>query len=585
MTVTLGFDTETRGLDWFDADHRAFLVSWADDTGGYVSDTSDPEGVARFRAAVERADRLVAHNLSFDVHHVREALGLDLLLTGKELVDTDLLARVALPERRTAGDDNNDRGTHGYKLKHLAKTYLRADAQKAENTIQDLADAAGIKLKSTGGYYDTWRAYPEEMEHYALLDAEYARDLLPILESKLDGRNAQCWEIETELAPILIAAEQRGVQVDQDVVRRLKVAYEPLAADAYDTVTRELGEDALEGNDSLREALLMHGVPLHRKTPTGQLATNKFALQEFEDNFPVLRALSEWRQYTKFLSTYIGPLENRDVVHPSFWQQGAWTGRMSCSRPNMQNIPARAGNEVREIFVPREGHCFVVCDYDSIEVRLLAYYLNAPEYRQMIQEGLDPHAWMAAQIWGGKPEQYGKGSDLEKKRSEAKNVLFAIVYGAGARRVADMLNIPYSDSRVLVEAIKDALPRYRTLASTRQPMGRIPRKIKRDGYVTTLMGRKQIVPKEKAYVGLNSLIQGSAADIFKAGTIATAKAVESLGAYPILFVHDEIVVECPIESAEECLALTKGSLKGAFDLNPTLEVSGSIAYKNYAEGK
>jgi DNA polymerase III epsilon subunit-like protein len=95
----VAFDTETRGLDWWDG-QTAFLVSWADDKGSYVEEIEG--GAPRFRAAVDKADTLVAHNLSFDVHQVRESLGLDLLQTGKRLIDTDLLARVAVPERRFA---------------------------------------------------------------------------------------------------------------------------------------------------------------------------------------------------------------------------------------------------------------------------------------------------------------------------------------------------------------------------------------------------------------------------------------------------------------------------------------------------
>lgn len=576
--ITLGFDTETRGLDWFDEDQRAFLVSWADDTGSYVGRTDDPVDRMRFISAVNRADRLVAHNLSFDVHHVRESMGIDVL--AKPCVDTDLLARVVLPERRFAGDEAG-----GYKLKNLAKTYLRKDAKQAEDRIEELAGSIGIKLKSNGGYYDTWRAYPEELERYALLDAEYARDLLPILEGKLDERSTRCWDLERIVAPILIRAEQQGIRVDQSVVQRLKSEYEPLAASAYEAVTKELGDDALEGSNSLREALLMHGVPLHRKTPTGELATNKFALQEFEDQFPVLKALGDWRRYEKFLSTYIQPMVGRETVHTSFWQCGAWTGRMSCSRPNLQNIPSRAGSEVRQVFVPREDHVLIACDYDSIEVRLLAHYLNDAGYRNIIEQGLDPHAWLASQIYGGEPADYEKGTPGEKQRSQSKNVLFAVIYGAGARRVSDMLACSYGEARMLVDTIKSALPRYHLLAGTRKPKGRIPRKVERDGYLHTLFGRKQIVNREKAYVGLNSLIQGSAADIFKAGVIAVDELVKPLGATPILYVHDECVVECPTVHAEECLSLMEQGMCSAYDLSPSLKVTGVICRESYADAK
>lgn len=572
---TVAFDTETRGLDWFDPDQRAFLVSWADEAGSHHAAIDDQAGMSKFRQAIDSADRLVAHNLAFDVHQLRATTGIDLLASGKHLVDTDHLARVTLPER-AIGDGG------GYRLKDLAATYVGADSKDSETHMAELAESAGIKLKSNGGYYDTWRAYPEQVEHYAREDARITLELLKVLETKITERNQRCWDLERTVAPILISAEARGLAIDQEKVEPLRQEYERRAEEKRETVIAGLGESALDGSKALLEALLELGVPLHRKTPTGELATHKFALAEFAGQFPVLDDLLEWRTAEKFLSTYIGPMVGRDTVHPSFWQMGAWTGRMSCSRPNMQNIPARAGNEVREMIVPRPGHCFVVCDYDAIEIRLLAYYLNSAEYVELIDSGADPHAWMASKIWGGDPADYGKGTPGEKKRSEAKNVLFAIVYGAGGPRVADMLGIPLEESRALIRTIKTTLPRYLDLAG---PRGRIRRTVETKGHVNTLMGRKQTVKRDKAYVGLNALIQGSAADIFKAGVIAATELCKPLDAHPVLFVHDELVMECPLEHADECLALTTKGMTEAHELKPRLAVSGCIAANNYAEGK
>jgi DNA polymerase I len=378
---------------------------------------------------------------------------------------------------------------------------------------------------------------------------------------------------------VLIRAEARGVRIDQDAVTPLRAQYLAQREETHAELVSVLGEDALGGDQALLDALLEHGVPLHRRTPGGELSTNKFALAEFEKDYPVLATLSEYRQACKFLSTYIEPMVDREVVHTSFWQMGAWTGRMSCSRPNMQNIPARAGTEVREMFVPRPGHSFVVADYDAIEVRLLAHYLNAPEYMQMIEEGLDPHAWMASQVWGGVPEDYEKGTDGEKQRTIAKNVLFAIVYGAGGPRVADMLGIPIQEARDLIRSIKTTLPRYLDLTS------RIKTKVQVSGYVTTIMGRKQTVKRDKSYIGLNALIQGSAADIFKAGAVRVEDGVKDFGGVPVLFVHDEIVVEVPTEHAGKCQDRVEAAMNNAYPLRPQLAVTSTIVHNNYGEAK
>lgn len=583
---TLAFDTETRGLDWWNPDQQAFLVSWAAADGAHVCSTKDPDGMAAFNRALDSADRIVCHNLSFDVHQLRATTGRDLLTERKELVDTDQLARVVVPERRNKVDESDD-ASYGFKLKNLSKTYLSDNAKDAETAIADMAKEIGVSLKSVGGYYDVWRAFPDVMEHYAREDARMTLDLLPKLEAKLTDRNRQCWALEQATTPVLIRAEQLGVKIDQARVTPLLEQYTEQRDRNQEIVVKELGDEALENNDAMAEALQKIGVPLHRKTKSGKLAVNKFALKEFEAQFPVLEALSDYRTAAKFLATYIGPMVDRDTVHPSFWQQGAWTGRMSASRPNVQNIPARAGSEVREMFVPREGHVFVVSDYDSIEIKLLAYYLNDDGFREMLQSGHDPHAWMASNIWGGESEHYAKGGPNDKLRSLAKNILFAIVYGAGAPRVMDMLadaEMPASreDAKELIRAIKTALPRYNSLAGYK---GRIRKKVEATGHVTTLMGRRQPVSRDKAYVGLNALIQGSAADIFKQGIVNVTERTAHLGATPILFVHDEVVTECPTEYAQECLELQEAALREAHELSPSLVVSSRICENNYGEAK
>jgi len=597
---TIAFDTETRGLDWWDPDQRAFLVSWATEFGQSVAHVNDGLAMQRFRDCLYGADTVIAHNLPFDVHQLRESCGIDLLSVGKKLIDTNNLARIVLPERGFGVQDDD---TTGYKLKALAASLVDRDAKDSEDAIKELAVSHGIKLKDVGGYYDTWKAAPAEMEHYAREDARLTLAVHEKLAARLPADRAQVWDVERTLAPTLIAAEQRGVALDQSKVEPLHEEYSRQAEETHERVVKTLGADALENNDAMAEALQAHGVPLYRTTDTGKIATHQFALNEFADEFPVLKDLQDWRTANKFLSTYIEPMLGRETVHCSFRQIGAWTGRMSCSRPNMQNIPARAGNEVREMFVPRPGYCFVVCDYDSIEVRLLAHYLNDPGYRALIDRGLDPHAWMAANIWGGEMEDYLKGTKGEKLRADAKNVLFAIVYGAGAPRVGDMLGLDpgpplgpnawavqrgykkasdpsHPAAKKLIATVKASLPGYIKLTKDR-----ITPAVKTRGYVNTIMGRRQPVNKDKVYVGLNALIQGSAADIFKQGANHVAQAVKHLDAHPVLFVHDELVLETPIPHAEEVLALQKAAMAEAYDLSPALAVTGSICMNNYSEGK
>ena len=573
---TVAFDTETRGLDAWDPAQQACLATWADESGEYCADLSDPAQVSQFIQALKSADVIVAHNLSFDVHQVRETLGFDILELDAVLHDTDIMSRVLFPTGQQLG---------AHSLKNLAKVWLRADADAPEQDIERMAKAIGYRtIKTTGAYYDVYRAHPDVMRTYALADARYTYDLHKIFLQRING-SASILDLEHRVAPVLIRAEQRGIKVDLEAVYHLKVSFHDQLRKLRTYLEEELGEAALggEGSDeALANALLGLGIPLTKQTSSGKLATDKFTLQPFAKQYPQIEALFEFRRLEKFLSTYLKPMDGRNVIHTSFRQCGAWTGRMSCMQPNMQNWPKRAGKEVRSVLVPRESHAFVVCDYDSIEIRLLAYYLNDPGFQQMIADGHDAHAWMAAQIWGGEVRDYAKGSPGEFKRSLAKQCLFAITYGAGAPRIAAMLldaGMPASrdHAKSLISKIKASLPNYFHLNK------RIRTKIESVGHVTTIAGRKNPVDKEKSYVGMNALIQGSAADIMKLGLVAVDDAVRPMGAIPLLVVHDEVVVETPVDRAEEVLKATQDALCSAVEISPRLAVSGSIVTTSYAD--
>lgn len=570
----VAFDTETRGLDWFDENQQAFLVSWADEDGSYTADWSDGDGLRAFVDAMESADVVVAHNLSFDTHQLRETLGFDPLRTDYE--DTDIISRVIHPE----GQRKGERG--GHRLKDLATIYVDPTAKDAEDRIKEMGKSIGLRtMRQNDAYYDVWRAYPDVMEEYAKKDAYYTRELY--LRWEKEAAESSIYQLEKRVMPILIDAEEKGVQIDQEEASRLQREYKGFRDELYEVLDAELGYEALGGEGSqeaLLEALQKLGVPLHRKTDTGRLSTSRYALQEFEDDYPELGRLMEYRRVEKFLSTFLDPMVEAPnaVLHTSFRQCEAWTGRMSSARPNLQNLPKRAGVEVRKPIVPREGHALICADYDSIEVRLLAYYMNDADYIALVRDGLDPHAWMATHIWGGKPADYAKGTEGEAQRNVAKNTLFAIVYGAGGPRVADMNKIDIDEARALISKIKNSLPGWARLSK------RIRDKVARDGHVTTMFGRKQPIKRDKAYVGLNALIQGTAADIMKQGLVNVHESTrEMVGTTPLLVVHDELVLEAPVEATEHVARLTTEGMKAAANIDPPLEVTTSIVTTNYAD--
>jgi DNA polymerase-1 len=354
-------------------------------------------------------------------------------------------------------------------------------------------------------------------------------------------------------------------------------------------------------------------VPLHKRTDSGKLSTAEWALGEFVNDFPALQAYMDYRTVNKFLSTYIDPMYKQQEVHPNFRQIGTWTGRMSCARPNMQNIPVRSGPEVREVFVPRPGYKLVVADFATIEMRVLAYYLGreGTAMRDLIKGGIDTNSWIASELAatgtepyagaGRTPDDFAKGGPNAKLRASARHALYAILYGAGACKICEQQNMEKGPPLTandwvvqkgykqegepsckqggdLAKKIKGAIPGYMSL------MRRIQRRIEDVGYVVTLGGRKQAVARDKSYVGMAALIQGSAADIMKAALIACQPIVDRLGGALLLIVHDEGVWEFPEDVADEALALIIEAMEGAWELDPPLKVDGTTA-TNYGEAK
>lgn len=592
---TIAIDTETGGLDWWDPDQQAFLITWSDASRDYLARVDNDAEIAEFKAALKLADRIVFQNAPFDVHQIRATLGIDLLSTGAELWDTKVMAQVLHPAGQSGSPST-------YNLKHMATVYLRDDATDPEDDIKRMAKAIGLStIKQKGAYHEVWRAYPEVMERYAMNDTRITYDLFEFFTRELEQRPelARVMELERRVVPILIRAEERGVRINQKRVAEIRLEQE----DKRDVAAAELVAEGfqLDGDGTepaLIEALQNHGVPLYRRTATGQLATNKFALQEFEDDFPIVGVLQRYREANKLIGTYLDTMSGVKAVHPSFQSIGAWTRRMSCRRPNMQNVPK---GELRSVIVPRRGYSFIVADYDAIEMRLLAYYLGREEYRDLVSRS-DPHAWMASEIWGGLPADYAKGGPRDEERSKAKNGLFAICYGAGAPRITDMFKLDpgpkytaddwavkqgykrvgdwkYDEAKALISDIKEAIPGFTHLQS------RIKTKVKSRGYVNTIFGGVNPVGKDKAYVGLNALIQGSAAEVMKQGLINVASAIEDFDAHVLLVVHDEVVVECRKGQAKECEEVINEALIAAADIDPPLAVTSAVVSTHYGDAK
>lgn len=596
LPYTLSVDTETRGLDWFDND-TAFLATMSDYDNDWVFQESE---LHKLREPMLAADAIIFHNATFDLNVLIRA-GVFTLeeCMALPIHDTDLLARIVLSHRFLFG------------LKALSVDLLSKDCGDAELAVkQCMVDLHLIRSVETresppGAYFKVWQAYPHILEEYARLDTRYTHDLFWVLMSMATEHNLNAYRDELAALPYVLAMENIGVRVDQSKVEPLKLGYEERHAALTHEIEKHNDYEPINPGSSndVIALLLKHGIVIEERTEKDNPKTDKGTLEKYV-NEPVVEAILDWRNVDKFLSTYIGPMDGRDIVHTNFRQIGARTQRMSASRPNMQNVPVRGGSELREMFVPREGHCFVVTDYSSIELRVLAWYMNDKKLWEWIESG-DPFLKVGEVAFAT-----ADMSEWPVGRSPLKNATYAILYGVGADKLARTVGggMTRAEALKLREQITRALgPAYSNpfyppierpghkLDWSRgrwypgMPDGFVQRArkaiTKGPGYVRGYGDRVIVIDDpEFAYRAPNYIIQTSAATIMKRGIVNVGAAVWPLGARPLLVVHDELVTEVPLGKEQEVLAIQEEQMVAAG--GPiSLKVASTICYNSYAEAK
>ena len=282
---------------------------------------------------------------------------------------------------------------------------------------------------------------------------------------------------------------------------------------------------------------------------------------------------------TKLKSTYADGLlkviSSDGRIHTNFQMTVTATGRLSSTEPNLQNIPVRKqlGSQMRRMFIAPKGSVLVDADYSQIELRLLAHISGDQAMIDAFLSGEDFHAVTASNVFHVPLEEV-----TPAMRSSAKAVNFGIVYGISAFSLAQDINVMPREAQAYIDAY------FREYSGVRQYMTDVVEKAKTDGYVTTLYGRRRDIPelKNSKYavrqfgerVALNMPIQGTAADIMKLAMIDVFNALKESGlkAKLVLQVHDELIVECPEEEAEQVSAILKKSMAGIASLRVPLVV-------------
>jgi DNA polymerase-1 len=397
----------------------------------------------------------------------------------------------------------------------------------------------------------------------------------------LERGNLELYEtIELPLSPVLADMEDAGVRIDTyrmgEITARLQDRVEELESKAYGLA----GEEFMLGSTQQVARILFEKLQLTpgRKGKTGY-STDTRVLRTIRGEHEIVGVIEEWRELTKLINTYLGPLpaligaDGR--LHTTFNQAVAATGRLSTSNPNLQAIPIRTelGREIRSAFVAEPGHKLVSADYSQIELRILAHVSGEPKLREAFERGEDIHTATAAEVLGVEPAKLTKG-----ERSIAKMINFGIVYGISAFGLSENLEIPREQAQEYIDAYLARFPHVQDF------IARTIEEAKRDGYVTSLLGRRRPVPEIRAQnrqtrslgerLAVNFVMQGSNADIIKVAMIRIHRRLRDEGrsARLVLQVHDELLVEAPDAEVAAAKDLVREEMCGAYELDPPLAV-------------
>lgn len=424
----------------------------------------------------------------------------------------------------------------------------------------------------------------EAAKNYSCEDVYGALRLFEIQQPRLEelGLWKLFAEVEGPLVPVLAKMERAGILVDRQSLQQLAVEFNQRLLELEERIYLVAGRSFnINSSQQLAEILFDDlGLPRGRKTKTGY-STDVKVLEKLSSQHELPSLVLEYRNLAKLKSTYVEKLAELAAgdsgrIHTSFNQCGTATGRLSSSRPNLQNIPIRTpeGRRIRSSFVAGKGCVLLSGDYSQIDLRVLAHYSGDIALTEAFRTGQDIHRETAAEIFSVSPELV-----TAEMRRVAKTINFGIVYGMSSYGLAGQLQVSRKEAQTFID-------RYFDLYSgVREFMQTIVEQAEKDGFVTTLLGRRRYLPdihssnrnrREFARrTAINTPVQGTAADIIKLAMLEVDRVlgIEELGGRMILQIHDELVLEVPEPEVEKTSDLLRDAMENVFPLAVPLTVN------------
>lgn len=567
----VALDTELTGLDLFTEQVIGISVAVEKGTAYYIPFghiTIEPQltvrDVKEFLGPLlaDASIPKIMHNAKFD----QLALSVNLGMPVRGLIfDTLVAASLVTEDWQRAG------------LKYISKYYLNEDMLSFDDVVKDK------------GYKNFAQVPLDLATEYGAADAHQTLQLWPIMHQELVRQQmiSLYQDIEFPLINVLYKMEQRGIICDTRILQELDAEVSRDITSVREEIISLIGEEYkninLNSPKQLESLLFIHlQLPPQKKSGKGTgYSTDQEVLEELAKMHPVPALIVRYRGLYKLKSTYIDALPSyvkpsTGRIHTTYSQTRVATGRLASLDPNLQNIPTDSSGyhlHIRSAFKPEPGHLFISADYSQIELRVLAYLSQDENLRTAFERGLDIHTQTAAGLFGIPHAQV-----THQQRQIGKRINFSILYGLTPFGLSKDLNIPLADAKRYIDAYFAQYPGVLTW------MESVVEVTKQQGYVTTHWGRRRDIPgiyekNKNLYelakrVAINTVAQGTAAEIMKMGMISLDHLVEEqqINAHILLQIHDELIISADKTQKDTVSSLMKKTLENVVHWNIPLVV-------------
>lgn len=567
----IGFDCESDSLNMQEANLVGFSFCFDGENAYYVPVGHHYLGVGcqlthtQAKIALKRIFTypLIGHNLKFDLSLIFHTLELE--HTG-EIYDSMILGWLY--------DSISPVGLDKQMLKWFKHTMISFDSivSKGENFSQvNINTAMQYAAEDAAATFALYHRLEEEF---------HARNWGEILEL--------AYTLEFPFIKVLMAMECEGIKVDMALLESLRDKMSEQIAHLSAQIFALCGESFnLNSPQQLSQVLFSHLGLKPGRSVKGGLSTDEKTLSAIAHSHEVIPLILDYREANKLKSTYIEPLlrfgaTNDDHrIYTSFLQSGTATGRLSSKSPNLQNIPVRReeGRKIREAFISKDRYSLISIDYSQIELRLLAHFCKDDSLLESFRQDKDIHYETAARLFGKE--------NAEQKRAIAKSINFGLIYGMGSKKLSQTLQISLKEAKSYIESYFALFPTIKDFLNAQEAF------LLENGYSQTLLGHRRYFDFESATdfmkanflrEGINSIFQGSAADLIKLSMCEIHKKYAKSDLKMLLQVHDELIFEAPSKKAQEYAQEVAHIMNNIYTLEVPLKCGVSIGH-NWAELK